>query len=113
MKLAIALLFCALSCLLGAQSAVAGGCAKGKGNCVTTTLVPAPVVEEKPLPPEKKCRVVKWMGTSIDGGIQVFTPAQFIPPSCCCGGSGTFIQGVDVRVPAVPTTVIHQKVVCE
>ncbi len=108
MKRAIALC-CALSFLLGAQSAVAG---PGKG--VVTHLVPKQVVEEKPLPPpEKKCRVVKRVITSTEGGSQTFTPAQFIQPGCCCGTTGTFIQGVDVRVPATTTTIIQTNTVCE
>lgn len=97
MKLAIALL-CALF-LLGAQSAVAGGCAKGKGGCVKTTLVPTPVVEEKPLLPKKECVWVERKTMSTEPSrLYSITPMPF--ENCgCCGTTQTYMPGTTYYRP--------------
>lgn len=79
----------------------------------TTHLVPEVKVEKKPLTPEKKCRSVKWVSTSNEGGTQVSLSALYVAPGCCCDGSGIFVQGMNSGVPITQTTIIKSTIVCE
>lgn len=91
MKLALALI-CGLLVLLGAKSAFAG---PGKG--VKTFLVPAPVVEAKPLPP--KCVAVERKVVSVESG-QLYSVPPMLFESCgCCGTTQTYMPGVTYYRP--------------
>ena len=110
MKHIVALL-CAFCLALGASSAIAGGCASGKGGCKPTKLVPTP----KPVLAERKCVPVR---TSEATTVTYMTPslsAMYIAgPTCCCSSSaGVYIPAVNGQSLGGTTTLIKNDFVCE
>lgn len=114
MKKAFAL-FCALFLFLaiGASSAIAGGCPKGKGGCEPTRLVPAP----KPALPlvERKCELVRTTEVATATYATPSLPAMYVAgPACCCTSSpGVYIPGVNGQFVGGMTTTIKTTLVCE
>lgn len=114
MKKAFAL-FCALFLFLaiGASSAVAGGCPKGKDGCEPTRLVPV----KKPAPPpvERKCGWVETTETTTATYATPSLPAMYVAgPACCCTSSpGVYISAVNGQSLGGTTTLVKNKLVCE